>query len=321
MTQGERILYEALWHCRDANGMGKFKTFSLGYDRIAFTASVDEKTVRVSVPKLISKRILDLVAVENSATRTGRTYRIYSYESILERQRAAGLTHIIKNGKAVEFVWQTGSVAPTVGVPPTVGGTTTVGVTPTVEAVRTLGSTSATTLRALALTIRDHLGSPIDDALLQEMVTACHTNAIATAGAPAPDEALLEFVAQKAPEVANFARRGRVETTPARVLVAAVTRCFEGEAYRGYVESRAAKQQEALTSAARQVEQQAALQAEMAELEARAAKWTTVCDRHKTAEGRYDLKAIAEDLKMDEKGREAALAQMQRLGRFSQVGL
>jgi hypothetical protein len=133
MTQGERILYEALWHCRESNGIGKFKIFSLGYDRIARIASVDEKTVRVSVPKLITKRILDLVAGENSATRTGRTYRIYSYEAILERQRAAGLTTVVRNGKAVEFVWRVEGAMPTVGVSPTAGVTPTLGRTPTAQ--------------------------------------------------------------------------------------------------------------------------------------------------------------------------------------------
>jgi len=112
MSLGEERVYETLWHAREVDGVvsetKRSKTFSLGYDRIARLVRLNEKSVRMLLPKLIAKRILEVVASENSANRIGRTYRIFSYEEILERQRTAGLSHVVKNGRAVEFVWPVG---------------------------------------------------------------------------------------------------------------------------------------------------------------------------------------------------------------------
>jgi hypothetical protein len=120
MSLGEERVYQTLWHARETDGIfiesKKSKTFSLGYDRIAHLVRLNEKSVRVLLPKLIIKKILEVVAAENSASRIGRTYRIFNYEEILERQRAANLTNVVKNGRAVEFVWPEGA---------TVGGTPT----------------------------------------------------------------------------------------------------------------------------------------------------------------------------------------------------
>jgi hypothetical protein len=121
MTAGEERVYNTLWHSREASGNGKSKVFCMGYDRIARLVRMDEKSVRDLLPKMIAKKFLDVVASENCSTRTGRTYRIYSYEAILDRQRAVGMTTVVKNGKAVEFVWPiSAGVPPSVGVTPTV---------------------------------------------------------------------------------------------------------------------------------------------------------------------------------------------------------
>jgi hypothetical protein len=332
MTQGERILYEALWHCRETNGIGKFKTFSLGYDRIARIASVDEKTVRVSVPRLISKRVLDLLAAENSATRTGRTYRIYSYEGILERQRAAGMTSIIKNGKAVEFVWTAGTVSgpPTMGGTPAVGATPTVGVLPTVVDAPSVGGTPTvgaavasplspadlTTFRSLARIIQEAFGSPIDDLLLRSLIDNCHRNSTATVGEPASEAALMYFVSAKASEIC----RQPNTLYPKKVLAKAVAECFLGETYRVYVEDAIAQQHEETERTARQARDADLRAQEMAEQEARHARWEQICENHKTEQG-YDMKAIAEDPDLNERGREVACEMIRRVGRFSQIGL
>lgn len=119
MALGEERVYQALWHARESDGVlwekKKTRIFSLGYDRIARLARLNEKSVRALLRKLIAKKILEVVAAENSAARTGRTYRIFSQDEILERQRAANLLYVVKNGRAVEFVYPAG-VTPTVGV-------------------------------------------------------------------------------------------------------------------------------------------------------------------------------------------------------------
>ena len=109
LTLGEERVYQTLWHGRETDGIlpesPRSKTFSLGYDRIARLVRLNEKSVRVLMPKLIGKKILEVVKAENSASRIGRTYRIFDGGEILQRQRAANLTHVVKNGRAVEFVW------------------------------------------------------------------------------------------------------------------------------------------------------------------------------------------------------------------------
>jgi hypothetical protein len=124
MSLGEERVYQTLWHGRESDGIfietKKSKTFSLGYDRMARLVRLNEKSVRVLLPKLINKKILEVVAAENSASRLGRTYRIFNCEEILERQRAVNLTNVVKNGRAVEFVWPEGA---TVDETTTVGGT------------------------------------------------------------------------------------------------------------------------------------------------------------------------------------------------------
>ena len=112
LSLGEERVYQTLWGGHENDGVisenAESKLFSLGYDRIARLVRLNEKSVRVLLPKLIAKKVLDVVAAEHSANRIGRTYRIFSADAILDRQRAANLTNIVKNGRAVEFVWPVG---------------------------------------------------------------------------------------------------------------------------------------------------------------------------------------------------------------------
>jgi hypothetical protein len=124
MSMGEERVYQALWRAGESDGVfvesEQSKTFSLGYDRMARLVRLNEKSVRVLIPKLIAKKVLEVVAPEHSALRIGRTYRIFHGDVILERQRAENLIHVVKNGRAVEFVWQETT---TVGVSTTAGQT------------------------------------------------------------------------------------------------------------------------------------------------------------------------------------------------------
>jgi hypothetical protein len=115
MSLGEERVYRALWHAGEHDGVvsdtARSKTFSLGYDRLARLVDLNEKSVRMLLPKMIAKKILEVIAAEDSAGRIGRTYRIFRDDQILERQRAAGLLEVVKNGRAVEFVWPERGIA------------------------------------------------------------------------------------------------------------------------------------------------------------------------------------------------------------------
>ncbi|MBM3796838.1 MAG: hypothetical protein FJW31_22940 [Acidobacteria bacterium] len=103
MTLGEERFHQILWQDGEPES-DRSKTFSMGYDRLARLIGLDEKSVRQLIPRLVAKRILEVVAPEDCSARQGRTYRIFASEEILDRQRRAGLTHVIKRGRAVEFV-------------------------------------------------------------------------------------------------------------------------------------------------------------------------------------------------------------------------
>jgi hypothetical protein len=157
MTMGEERFYHAVWNATaDVKVESQdSRTFALGYDRLARLVRLDEKSVRQLLPKLVFKRIVEILAGENSSARIGRTYRIFSPAEILRRQRASGLQHIVKKGRAVEFVWPSGHPAPTMPVTPTMG----------VLSVETWSSAVDAALREFAL-------DP-DTATVRALVSAC----------------------------------------------------------------------------------------------------------------------------------------------------
>jgi hypothetical protein len=247
MSLGEERVYQTLWHGRESDGVfvenKRSKTFSLGYDRIARLVRLNEKSVRILLPKLIYKKILEVVAAENSASRLGRTYRIFSYEEILDRQRAENLTTVVKNGRAVEFVWPEGT---TIGEPPAVrpvpeangrssgmharGGTATVStprlhedksarVAAKANAADASGGRSQVPPPELASKVREVVDSFDDDAL-RILWTKCIERA--------PDctseevEYCLELKAKQ------LLRRGKAVTNPVGLMLSAVPKCFEG---------------------------------------------------------------------------------------------
>jgi hypothetical protein len=201
----------------------KSKTFSLGYDRIARLVRLNEKSVRVLLPKLINKKILEVVAAENSASQIGRTYRIFNYEEILDRQRAANLTSVVKNGRAVEFVWPEAAA---------VGETPTVGSTPTDEdrgqiipakpnVVGESASRSEAYPSDLASKVRAIVGSFDDDAL-RTLWAKCIQQA------PDCTSEEVEYCLQL--KAKQLLVRGKAETNPVGLMLWAVPKCFEGPA-------------------------------------------------------------------------------------------
>lgn len=216
MSLGEERVYETLWHAREGDGVytesRRSKTFSLGYDRIARLVRLNEKSVRLLLPKLIQKKILEVVAAEHSASRTGRTYRIFSYEEILERQRAANLTAVVKNGRAVEFVWPVQEGDGSVGVAPTVG------ISSPVESP-TVGGSSSAYPSELALKVRAILPS-FDEEALQNLWNRC----VGVAADCTADE--VEYSLQL--KARQLLSRSKAVNNPVGLMLWAVPKCFEG---------------------------------------------------------------------------------------------
>ncbi|MBN9662314.1 MAG: hypothetical protein J0H49_29215 [Acidobacteria bacterium] len=234
MTLGEERFYQSVWHAREADGVRRdgprSKVFSMGYDRLAKLVRLDEKSVRQLIPKLVAKRVLEVLANEDSSARIGRTYRIFNYDEILERQQAENMLFVIKKGRAVEFVWPVGETpglrthqSPTVGVKPTVGITSSVGSSEPAELawVKAPGSDEGET-------------SPVQQALSQYASADGEAARMLAAGARrhAPDattEEIVHFIHEKG----RLARAGKM-ANPLAYLLVYVPKCFAGDSFRRF---------------------------------------------------------------------------------------
>lgn len=230
MTLGEERFYQSVWHAREADGVRRdgprSKVFSMGYDRLAKLVRLDEKSVRQLIPKLVAKRVLEVLANEDSSARIGRTYRIFNYDEILERQQAENMLFVIKKGRAVEFVWPVGETAvvrPTVGVSPTVGMTSSVGYDEPAELawVKASGNEEPET-------------SPVQQALSQYATADGEAARMIAAGARrnAPDattEEIVHFIHEKG----RLARAGKM-ANPLAYLLVYVPKCFAGDGFRRF---------------------------------------------------------------------------------------
>jgi hypothetical protein len=106
-SAGENQLYSALWRSAVADvtvpNDPDTKRVTMGWDRMAHKAGMSDKAAKRNLRLLIGKLAVELIASENSATRTGRTYRVYSYAAILQRRIAAGMVCVIRD-KGVRFL-------------------------------------------------------------------------------------------------------------------------------------------------------------------------------------------------------------------------
>ena len=103
LTNGERTVYDALWRVwTRANPNSKSYppsiVVTMGFKRLASETALHHRSCRQSTDGLLSKYVVDVISEEVSETRTGRTYRVYSYEECRKRWIAKGLTHFIKKG-------------------------------------------------------------------------------------------------------------------------------------------------------------------------------------------------------------------------------
>lgn len=107
-TIGEHLVYEVLWRYSTGDDEAA-RTIQIGYDRLASLANVNWKTAKACLKGLQDKLAIEVLAAENSNERTGKTYRVHSFTSILERRRAAGMEWVEK-GRGVRFISQSGTV-------------------------------------------------------------------------------------------------------------------------------------------------------------------------------------------------------------------
>src|SRR5438445_2386450 len=97
---GEQALYEALWQAARRQSH-QARLISIGYRGMAELARLTVNNCKANIKALANK-----LAVEEISSYThahARSYLIYSFSAILERRKAAGLTHYVKT-RGVQFV-------------------------------------------------------------------------------------------------------------------------------------------------------------------------------------------------------------------------
>jgi hypothetical protein len=342
----EESVYDLLWGPRNLK-RDEYRLVHCSLQRITVEARINIKTVRELIPRLIEKGFLDIEHPADPRRNTPTLYRVWSYSSVLARQRERRRFYVVKTGKGVFYVRPmdvalTPSAFPSpIGVESNPMGLTPLGddsqpmeneqsplggaPIPPMEAgsLKPMGSggrlsigiqkgtfvsqTTTTTYGALIQALRGMLGVEPDSALINATIADCHKRAIETTGEPATDEELLYFAKSKArvlaasPNIRNHLA----------VLRRALPECFSGEAFRIF---RAASQKSAEPKEPALDPEEEKLRA--AELEL----WAKVSERHLTPAG-YDIKAIAEDPALSEKGRRIARQILKTLGPYTPNGL
>ncbi len=103
-TSAEHTLWQMLWR-KGSDETPSTRLIKAGLAEVSRWTGAHKTSCRAYLRALIAKLAIEEAETFNaSAGKDGaRTYRVYSAESILDRRRAAGFTHVIRTG-AVTFV-------------------------------------------------------------------------------------------------------------------------------------------------------------------------------------------------------------------------
>ena len=79
------------------------RTIRIGYHRLAQMTRLSWVSVKTNLRSLEKKLAIEVTGSENSATREGKCYRVYSRPAILERRKKAGLEWV-RRSRGVELL-------------------------------------------------------------------------------------------------------------------------------------------------------------------------------------------------------------------------
>jgi hypothetical protein len=103
----EQAVYEVLWKASSPVGdlVNADRTIRIGYHRLAQMTRLSWVSVKANLRTLEKKLAIEVTGSENSATREGKCYLVYSRPSILERRKRAGLEWV-RRTRGVELLSQ-----------------------------------------------------------------------------------------------------------------------------------------------------------------------------------------------------------------------
>ena len=103
----EQAVYEVLWQTASpvSDLADADRTIRIGYHRLAQMTRLSWVSVKANLRTLERKLAIEVTGSENSATREGKCYLVYSRSSILERRKRAGLEWV-RRTRGVELLSQ-----------------------------------------------------------------------------------------------------------------------------------------------------------------------------------------------------------------------
>jgi hypothetical protein len=101
----EQAVYEALWKIAAplTDLTDSDRSVRIGYHRLANLTRLSWVSVKANLRSLEKKLAIEVIGAENSATREGKCYLIYTRSSILERRKKAGLEWV-RRTRGVELL-------------------------------------------------------------------------------------------------------------------------------------------------------------------------------------------------------------------------
>jgi hypothetical protein len=101
----EQAVYEALWAAAVPidEPLHADRTVRIGYHRLAQMTRLSWVSVKSNLRSLEKKLAIDVTGSENSATREGKSYRVYSPAATLERRKKAGYEWV-RRSRGVELL-------------------------------------------------------------------------------------------------------------------------------------------------------------------------------------------------------------------------
>ena len=261
-TNGEHLLLTAMWK-KGTPESEDSRLLRAGLSELARLTGSHKTSCRAYVRALVAKLALEEAETFDAAAGSegARVYRIFSFNTILERRRRANLTHVIRTG-AVSFVnpktgeklTASGPLLPDSNLPTdskvlsesnfhTDSGSNhhhTPGSNhPPLIKNRDQELSKQTSSEAIYQALSKY--GPVDDDVLTRLIGNCRL-----ATPDSTEDEIIHFIEEKGALV----RAGRIHN-PIGFLLTAVPKCFSGETFRFYREEQARHREREAAAAAR----------------------------------------------------------------------
>ena len=111
-SNGEEVLYQALWKAAQPESVADSRTITIGWRGMSQLCRMTPKNCKINAQRLLRKLALEILSPYNTPESIGTTYRIFSANAIVQRRHNAGYEWVIRS-RGVEFVNPaTGAILP-----------------------------------------------------------------------------------------------------------------------------------------------------------------------------------------------------------------